>query len=269
MRRETAQAYARRVLVRLHIDEGRHESRESTGWSVPDRGPADAYREDDSELLALLRRLPPRQRAIVVCGTTRPEKERTGGVSGGETLTLPNTDLGTTVFTFEKPAEVKDVTGLRWRKGDRIDDTLGGQYGTAPLPQKQGHQGMVWAGQGAVGVITDSGELTWPHLDSHTGVIGISAGTAPESKPGAAPLSQLEIVAVVPQGSTDLAFDWPAGVGRGPDAPQPEISTVAVPGRPLSVVVAHAMLPTDQADKVTSAARMTWLDAAGKRHTSE
>lgn len=76
VRRDTATAYARKIVVRLHIDGARKGAREALSPVLPDRGALDTYREDHDEILHALRSLPPRQRAIVVLRYYGDQSER-------------------------------------------------------------------------------------------------------------------------------------------------------------------------------------------------
>ena len=46
VRPDTATAYARTIVARLHVDQGRRSAREQVRDVVPERGATDAYRED-------------------------------------------------------------------------------------------------------------------------------------------------------------------------------------------------------------------------------
>lgn len=89
VRRESATAYARKIVVRLHLDSTRRGHREPltrTG-SVPERASHDVYSESGDEILALLQYLPPRQRAIVVlryyADASEADTARTLGITAG------------------------------------------------------------------------------------------------------------------------------------------------------------------------------------------
>jgi RNA polymerase sigma-70 factor (sigma-E family) len=82
-------AYARRIVVRSHLDERRRPwRRESVGLDGFDHAaPESVSLEDTDELLTALAALPPRQRATVVlrywCGLTVDEAARDLGCSDG------------------------------------------------------------------------------------------------------------------------------------------------------------------------------------------
>ena len=64
--RGQALAYARRVLLNVHIDTQRKRSREHLMSEPPERGHLDAGADSAAYLVAALRRLGPREREVVV-----------------------------------------------------------------------------------------------------------------------------------------------------------------------------------------------------------
>jgi RNA polymerase sigma-70 factor (sigma-E family) len=63
-RKDDPEGYVRTTMVRLHINAWRRRHREDLVAAVPEHGRFDRY--EDADLWAELRRLPPRQRAVLV-----------------------------------------------------------------------------------------------------------------------------------------------------------------------------------------------------------
>ena len=85
----TVEAYARRVILRCHLDEGRRPwRREASTDAVPESvGRAGLAYEDADQVRAAVRSLPPRQRAVIVlrhwCGLSVEETAADLGCSTG------------------------------------------------------------------------------------------------------------------------------------------------------------------------------------------
>lgn len=87
LRTQHPQAYARKCLLNLHIDEGRRRREHSTD-ALPDRGVSDAEPEDTRQLVAMLGTLPMRERQVVVL-------RHYVGLSEAEVADLLGVSLGT------------------------------------------------------------------------------------------------------------------------------------------------------------------------------
>jgi RNA polymerase sigma-70 factor (sigma-E family) len=111
LRSETLDAYTRRVLVNTYLNSRRARRHERVMADVPDR-PVSVPATPETDVLALLAGLPPRQRALIVLrhleGLPIAEVAEVVGISEGAVKSQTSRGLKTLRELIEQPIPVKE-----------------------------------------------------------------------------------------------------------------------------------------------------------------